>query len=44
MNDVAWLFFAFLAAWAIIGGYLYSLGARQRRLEQRLDSLDRSRD
>jgi len=43
MSNTAWLFVAFLAAWAIIGAYVYSLGARQRRLEERLDSLERSR-
>jgi CcmD family protein len=43
MSNTAWLFVAFLAAWAIIGGYLYSLGTRQRRLEERVDSLERPR-
>ena len=41
MSDVAWLFVAFLAVWAGIGGYIVSLGARQRRLERRLDELTR---
>ena len=40
MNDVVWLFFAFLAVWAIIGAYVYSLGARQRKLEERVKALD----
>jgi CcmD family protein len=44
MNEVAWLFLAFLAVWIVIGTYLYSLGARQRRLEQRVKSLDSPRD
>ena len=39
MSDVAWLFVALLAVWAGIGGYLLALGARQRRLERRLDEL-----
>ena len=43
MSNSVWLFIAFLAAWAIIGAYVYSLGARQKKLEQRVDSLDRSR-
>ena len=43
MNDVTWLFFAFLAVWTIIGAYLYSLGARQRRLEKRVELLDTAR-
>ena len=43
MSDVAWLFIAFLAAWGIIGAYLILLGVRQRKLEERVDALDRSR-
>lgn len=39
MSDVAWLFVAFLVVWIGIGLYLFSLGARQRKLEQRLDEL-----
>ena len=40
MNEVAWLFVAFLAVWVGIGAYIWSLGARQRRLEQRLERLE----
>lgn len=43
MSDVAWLFVAFLAVWVAIGGYLLTLGVRQRRLERRLEDLE-SRD
>lgn len=39
MSDTAWLFVAFTAMWAGIGAYLVSLGARQRRLEARLNEL-----
>lgn len=41
MNDVTWLFVAFAVVWLAIGGYLYSLAARQKRLEQRISELDR---
>ncbi|MFN2488687.1 MAG: CcmD family protein [Actinomycetota bacterium] len=41
MNDIGWLFVAFLVVWIGIGGYLVSLGARQRRLERRLEDLRR---
>ena len=40
--NLTWLFIAFLAAWAIIGLYVFSIAARQRRLEERLDEVDRS--
>ena len=39
MSEVAWLFVAFAAVWAALGGYLLSIAARQRRLERRLDDL-----
>ncbi|MFN2389576.1 MAG: CcmD family protein [Actinomycetota bacterium] len=39
MSEIGWLFVAFLGVWVGIGGYLYSLGARQRRLERTLDRL-----
>ena len=40
--NVGWLFAAFLAAWVIIGVYVYSIASRQKRLEQRFEELDRS--
>ncbi|MBA3432380.1 MAG: CcmD family protein [Actinobacteria bacterium] len=40
MSDLVWLFVAFLAVWAGIGGYLLTIGSRQRRLERRLADLD----
>ncbi len=43
MSDVAWLFIAFLAVWIGIGGYVFSIAARQRKLERRLEELDRRR-
>jgi len=39
VSNEAWLFVAFLAVWVAIGGYLWSLAARQRRLERRLSEL-----
>jgi CcmD family protein len=39
MSEVAWLFVAFGVVWVGIGGYLFRLGARQRRLERRIDEL-----
>jgi CcmD family protein len=39
MSDTAWLFVAFAAVWVAIGGYLLSITARQRRLEQRIDDV-----
>jgi CcmD family protein len=41
VSDIAWLFVAFVAVWIGIGGYLLVLGARQRKLERRLDDLGR---
>ena len=41
MSDVTWLFIAFLAAWAVIGAYLFSLARRQTKLEKRVQDLDR---
>ena len=41
MSDVAWLFIAFAAVWGLIGGYLLSIGLRQRNLERRLQELDK---
>ncbi|CAN5551637.1 MAG: CcmD family protein [Actinomycetota bacterium] len=41
MSDLAWLAVAFLAVWAGIGGYVFILGRRQSRLEQRLSELAR---
>jgi CcmD family protein len=40
VSNEAWLLIAFLAVWIAIGGYLWSLAARQRRLERRLSALD----
>ncbi|MFN2526754.1 MAG: CcmD family protein [Actinomycetota bacterium] len=39
MSDTSWLFVAFTAMWAGIGLYLLSLGARQRKLEARIEQL-----
>jgi CcmD family protein len=39
VSDLAWLFIAFMLVWVAIGGYLVSLGVRQRKLERRLEAL-----
>jgi CcmD family protein len=41
MSDLAWLFVAVAAVWVGIGAYLLTISARQRRLEQRLEDLNR---
>ena len=41
MSDLVWLFIAFMLVWVAIGGYLVSLGVRQRKLERRLEALRR---
>jgi CcmD family protein len=40
MSELGWLFVAFLAVWLGLGAYLFSLGARQRKLERRLQDLE----
>jgi CcmD family protein len=40
VSDITYLFIAFLAVWMGIGGYLVTLGVRQKRLERRLHELD----
>jgi CcmD family protein len=42
MSNLTWLFIAFSVVWLALGLYLYSLGARQRALERRLDALKQS--
>jgi CcmD family protein len=39
VSNETWLLIAFLAVWIAIGGYLWSLASRQRRLERRLSEL-----
>jgi CcmD family protein len=41
MSELAWMFVAFSAVWVGIGIYVLSIGARQRKLESRLEELDR---
>jgi CcmD family protein len=40
MSDLTWMFIAFLAVWAGIGLYLFSLGTRQRKLERKLADIE----
>ena len=44
MSDIAWLFVAMAAVWIGIGGYVFSIALRQRRIERRLDSIEGDRD
>jgi CcmD family protein len=39
VSDVTWLFIALAVVWVGIGGYLMALGARQRKIERRIDEL-----
>jgi CcmD family protein len=43
VSDLTWLFIAFLAVWGGIGGYLFSVMARQKRIEARLRALELER-
>jgi CcmD family protein len=43
VSDVAWLFVALMAVWLGIGGYLLSLGLRQKKIERRLKELESER-
>jgi CcmD family protein len=40
VSNETWLLVAFLAVWVAIGGYLWTLASRQRRLERRLSELN----
>jgi CcmD family protein len=40
MSELGWVFVAFLAVWIGIGVYALTLGARQRKLERRIEELD----
>lgn len=42
MSTLTWMFIAFMAVWVGIGLYLWSIGARQRRIEERLEAVSRS--
>jgi CcmD family protein len=39
MSDVTWLFIALAVVWLGIGGYLMALGARQKKIERRIEEL-----
>jgi CcmD family protein len=40
VTDLAWLFVALMAVWLGIGGYLWSLMVRQKKIERRLEELE----
>jgi len=42
VSDTAWLFVAFMVVWVALGAYLFSIAARQKRVDQRLEELDRA--
>jgi CcmD family protein len=39
VTELGWLFVALAVLWIGIGGYLLTIGARQRKLERRVDEL-----
>ena len=39
MTDLGWLFVALAVVWIGIGSYMLAIGARQRKLERRVDEL-----
>lgn len=41
MSETAWLFVAFMVVWVALGAYLYSIAARQKKVDRRLEELDR---
>ena len=41
MSDTAWLFVALMVVWVALGAYLYSISARQKKVDRRLEELDR---
>ncbi len=42
MSDIAWLFLAFIVVWGALGAYLYSIALRQKKVDRRLEELDRA--
>ena len=41
MSETAWLFVAFMVVWVALGAYLFSISARQKKVDRRLEELDR---
>jgi CcmD family protein len=41
MSETSWLFVAFMVVWVALGAYLYSISARQKKVDKRLEELDR---
>ena len=41
MSETSWLFVAFMVVWLALGAYLYSISARQKKVDKRLEELDR---
>jgi len=42
VTDTAWLFAAFMVVWVALGAYLYSIAARQKKVDERLREADRA--
>ena len=42
MSETGWLFVAFMAVWVALGAYLYSISARQKKVDRRLEELNRT--
>ena len=40
-QNVTYMFFGFAAAWVILAGYVFILGARERKLRRQLEHLKR---
>ena len=41
MSETAWLFVAFMVVWVALGAYLFSISARQKKVDRRLEEMDR---
>lgn len=42
MSETAWLFVAVMVVWVALGAYLFSIAARQKSVDRRLEEIDRA--
>ena len=42
MSEIGWLFMAFMVVWVALGAYLLSISVRQKKVDRRLEELDRA--
>ncbi len=42
MSEIGWLFVAFMVVWVALGAYLVSISVRQKKVDRRLEELDRA--